>query len=108
MNGHYLLAEQFAEAGAEHGDVGTGLVLVVPGLPRRSRASPCSAQVKFGWRRTLRNTALTVCGWAAARRRNGSGPIVSAPRYPRSTSACRLSAARAGPANRSRSLPYSL
>jgi hypothetical protein len=33
MNGHHLLAEEFAEAGAEHGDVGTGLVLVVPGLP---------------------------------------------------------------------------
>ena len=60
-----------------------------------------------GWRRTLRNTALTVCGWAAARRRNGSGPIVSARRYPRSTSAYRLPAARAGSANRSRSLLYS-
>ena len=23
MNGHYLLAEEFAEAGAKHGDVGT-------------------------------------------------------------------------------------
>ena len=54
--------------------------------------------MKFGWRRTFWNTASAVCGWAAARRRNGSGPIVSARRYPRSTSAYRLSAARTGSA----------
>jgi hypothetical protein len=62
---------------------------------RRIRASPSSAQVKFGLRRTFRNTASAVSGWAAARRRNGSGPIVSAPRYPLRVSAHRLSAARA-------------
>src|SRR5229473_7517590 len=32
MSGHYLPAEEFAEAGADHGDAGTGLALVVPGL----------------------------------------------------------------------------
>src|SRR5712691_8065637 len=50
-------------------------------------------------------TASTVSRWAAARRSNGSGAIVSDRRYPRSTSAYRLLAARAGSANRSRSIP---
>jgi DDE superfamily endonuclease len=29
---HYLPTDEFAEAGADHGDAGTGLALVVPGL----------------------------------------------------------------------------
>jgi hypothetical protein len=32
MFGHYLPREEFAEAVADHGDAGTGLALVVPGL----------------------------------------------------------------------------
>src|SRR6266567_3006560 len=32
MSGHYLPTDEFAEAGADHGDPGTGLALVVPGL----------------------------------------------------------------------------
>jgi hypothetical protein len=31
MTGHYLLAEELAEVGPEHGDARAGLVLVVPG-----------------------------------------------------------------------------
>src|ERR1019366_3211910 len=50
--------------------------------------------VKSRLRRIFRNTASAVSGWAAARRRNGSGAIVSDRRYPRSTSAYRLSAAK--------------
>ena len=48
--------------------------------PTLMARGPSSAQVKSRWRRIFRNTASTVSGWAAARRRNGSGAIVFDPR----------------------------
>jgi len=86
-----LPAHELTEAGADHSDVGTGLVLVVPGLSLTQQGLAVLGPGEVRLAQDLRNTASTGCGWAAARRRNGSGPIVSARRYraSRPRTACR-------------------
>jgi len=62
MTGHYLPADVLAEAGTEDRDARAGLVLVGPGLPPAHEGLAVVGQVKFGLRRTFRNTAPTVSG----------------------------------------------